>query len=137
VEIVGWNSFPEECAVEIDFDDAPLWMRLTAHTIFFERFVYPRAVKMGLGTLWIESGSIIESELLIRNGWKIRSNESKTDLEKFLEGSLSFLSANESKRIHKPLAVTKWGRKKAWQKYVHKHNGTFAFYQQKTLPEVH
>ena len=35
MEIVGWNAFPEECAVEIDFDEAPLWMRLAAHTIFF------------------------------------------------------------------------------------------------------
>ena len=133
MELIGWNVVPDECVAEVHFELAPKWIQILALTPCFERFAYPIAVRRGFGTLWIDSSSKFERDFVRQLGWKIRE-DSKTDLEKFLDGSLSFLSEREPYRRVPIFSLSQWGRQRARIRQVHKMNGTYESYKNGVFP---
>lgn len=133
MNLLGWSVLPDDCVVEFKFEAGPKWLRILAHTPYFERFAYPAAVKRGLGILRCKKSNQNERELLESLGWVIQTRE-KTNEEKFFEGSLALMTSGPKRRQRSHIAFTRWGRQVASWKSVHKSNGTYSHFKNRTLP---
>jgi len=133
MNLSGWNVLPDDCAAEFKFEDGPGWLKILALTPYFERFAYPMAVRRGLGNLWCGILDRVETEALESLGWIIQTRE-KTKEEKFFEGSLGLLTSEPKRRQRRHITFTRWGRQRSSRNYVHKFNGTYSHFKNRTLP---
>lgn len=133
MRLAAWNDFPNRGEVEIKFENGPNWLKLLARLPYFERFAYPAALRRGLGILWCESLTQYENDDLSMQGWIVHPRE-KSKEERFTEGSLALLSQGEPKNYRRRIAITRWGRKRASQIFVHKSNGTYSYLKRGTFP---
>ena len=137
MKLKGWNEIPDGFDLEIVFDCGPKWLEILALTPFFERFAYPIGVNKGFIYLRVSDEFKSDSSRAIP-GWEIKVNP-KSIQEKFLEGSLAFLSSSgsqfkDSKKGAPRLFLTRWGHVKSIRKRVHKRNGTYSYYKTRTFP---
>ena len=137
MKLKGWNEIPDGFDLEIVFDSGPKWLEFLALTPFFERFAYPIGVNKGLIYLRVSEDFKSDSSITIP-GWEIKVNP-KSIQEKFLEGSLAFLSSSSSqfknsKKGSPSFSLTRWGFTKSTRKWVHKRNGTYSYYKSRTCP---
>ena len=137
MKLKGWNEVPDGFVLEISFDLGPKWLEYVALTPWLERIAYPIGVNKGCVYLRVSenSNSEINSNVV---GWEVKANP-KSVQEKFLEGSLAFLSSPQNNLVTKfkdspRISITRWGRIKATRKWLHKRNGTYGFYKTKTFP---
>lgn len=133
MNLIGWNVLPDDFVTEFKFEDGPRWLKILAFTPYFERFAYPIAVRRGLGILWSDRVSQSEREALESIGWIVQTRE-KTKEEKFFEGSLVLLTSEPKRRQRPHIALTRWGRQRSSRNYVHKSNGTYSQFKNRTLP---
>jgi hypothetical protein len=137
VNLVGWNIIPANCSAEVEFENAPTWLKALALTPYFERFAYPIAVRKGFGVIWAENMGETEIQDLERRGWVV-NRRPKNNQEKFREGSLGLLTAQSSKtrsRIRQPrFALTRWGLKRSLTRSVHSYNATMSHFKNGTYP---
>ncbi len=135
MDILGWDILPEKCEIEFRFEEGPVWLRLMALTPFFEKFAYPIAIRRHIAYLWSDSFSREQCKALEALGWIVYSRE-KSKAEKFLEGSLAILSRSSSQETRRrpQFSVTRWGHIRATRKWVHKSNGTYTHFKNRTTP---
>lgn len=133
MNLLGWNVLPGDYAAEFKFEDGPRWLKILALTPYFERFAYPAAVKRGLGIIWSNSNRQSEREALESIGWVVQTRE-KTKEERFFEGSLALLTSEPKRHPRRHIALTRWGRQRSSRNYVHKTNGTYSQFKNRTLP---
>jgi len=136
-ELLGWNIIPANCSAEVDFENAPKWLKALALTPFFERFAYPIAVRRGLGVIWTEHFKEAEIHDLETLGWVVK-RRAKSNQEKFREGSLGLLTSHSSKtrsKVRLPrIALTRWGLRRSLTKSVHSYNATVSHFKNGTYP---
>lgn len=133
MNLLGWNVLPTDCDAEFKFDDGPRWLTALALIPYFERFAYPIAVKRGLGILWSTSFSQVQREALDSSGWILKTR-AKTKEEMFFDGSLALITIGPKRRIRRHISFTRWGRERSSGNYVHKSNGTYSHFKNRTLP---
>lgn len=133
MNLLGWNVLPAGCVVEFKFEDGPRWLEILALIPYFERFAYPIAVKRGLGILWGKAFISSERAVLESLGWILQTRE-KTNEEKFFEGSLALITTDPKRYQRRHIAFTRWGRQRSSRNYVHKSNGTYSHFKNRTLP---
>lgn len=135
-EIQGWNTCPDNFRSEITFSCAPLWLRILARTVYFERFAYPIAVEMGFGRLFPNEIDPSASEEYFIGNWKV-INRRITDSEKVNYGQRSNLLENLSIKnkllfwqlINAGKGLTFWGTQQKQRKRIHKLNGTWKIHK--------
>ncbi len=135
MDILGWDILPEKCEIEFRFEDGPGWLKLLALMPVFEKFAYPIAIRRHIAYLWSTSFSQEQCVELESEGWIVYSRE-KTKTEKFLEGSLAIMSQSSSRVVRRrpKISVTRWGHVRATRKWVHKSNGTYTHFKNRTTP---
>ena len=110
------------------------------HTPYFERFAYPKALRLGLGELWPESESAEASTELKNEGWIVHATM-KSEYERWLEGSVAILASGSSRKrrtnkIPVTLGFTEYGRNQTRIKRIHKMNGTYKLYKRALKNEL-
>jgi hypothetical protein len=129
----GWDDASLNLVTEIDFKSSPFWVRLLALTPVVEKYAYPVAVRRGFGTIWISKDSVVDIDIFLAQGWKVKIGE-PDDSERFLSGSLATLSI-DSKPIRKPIVkFTRLGRELAWKKAIHEANRTLNYLENESSP---
>ena len=146
----SWDEAPTNFSTEFNFHRGPHWLRLLAITPIVDRFAYPFALKKGLGELWpaIE-GASLPADFEI--GYWIIHESPKNDFERWIEGSMGFLSHKKKysltrflltqRTIHitKSLVIfwhvfprfsfTRHGKHLKFQRDIHRLNGTYQDYR--------
>lgn len=131
--LLGWNDASLDSVTEIDFKSSPRWLQFLALTPVVEKYAYPIAVRRGFATIWISNDSVVDIDIFLGQGWKVKVGE-PDESERFLSGSLAMLSI-DSKPIRKPkVKFTRLGREMAWRKAIHEANETLNYLENETSP---
>jgi hypothetical protein len=123
MSILGWSDIPEEAFARFEFWKCPTWVRVLARVPILEILAYPLIVKRGFATIWIPKNCLIDLEKYESRGWHIRIGK-PDERERLLEGSIARLTTNFTSIRQPKISFTRWGRELAWQKAVHRANGT-------------
>jgi hypothetical protein len=146
----GWKDLPANYQYEFNFHRGPKWLLALAHTPYFDRYAYPKAIELGLAEAWpIQDGIVIDPSF-DRKGWVIH-NSPKDNFEKWIEGSMGFLTPRKKystirfllKRrslyissnrvifwhVLPRISFTRYGAHRKFQADIHRLNGTYKNYR--------
>ena len=146
----GWDDPPSDFQCEFYFHRGPKWLLLLSHIPYFERYAYPIAIELGLAEAWPREVGIKLQPSFDSKGWIIHESP-KNDFERWIEGSMGFLSHKKKysltrflltqRTIHitKSLVIfwhvfprfsfTRYGKHLKFQRDIHRLNGTYQDYR--------
>ena len=145
-----WSHALNNFSTEYNFHRGPYWLRVLARLPVLDRFAYPIAVEKGLGEIWpaIEGSQLPDD--FERGNWIIHEAP-KDDFERWVEGSLAFLTQKKKSSLTRFLltrrtihitgnlvifwhvlprfSLTRYGSHIKFQRDIHRLNGTYKDYK--------
>lgn len=145
-----WDDTPRNYYANFNFHRGPYWLLILARTPILDRFAYPIALKKGLGEMWpaIEGAQLPDD--FEKGDWIIHDSP-KNDLERWIEGSMGFLSQKKKYSLTRFLltrrtihitnnlvifwhvmprfSFTRYGAHLKFQRDIHRLNGTYKDYK--------
>ena len=146
----GWDDSPSDFQCEFNFHRGPKWLLLLSHIPYFERYAYPKAIELGLAEAWPREVGVNLEQSFDSNGWIIHDSP-KDDFERWVEGSLAFLTQKKKSSLTRFLltrrtihitgnlvifwhvlprfSLTRYGSHIKFQRDIHRLNGTYKDYK--------